>query len=361
MDRIRQQSESSSTAPERSLEPVVPIYEQLVARYRDDIVQHRLQAGDRVDSIAGIQRRHGVARDTAKRVLNILETDGYIVQIPGKGSFVAELRPTQSVWGVVVPFFSVQYEDLLSRLTRLAAPLGREVRRFYDYNNWEEEVRLVARMQQERYEAIIVIPTLDESRTWDFYSRLSPKDSPVVLLDHTMTYRDFTFVVQSYDLGVFRAMDYLFERHPGNVAFVMNEGWSGRNMVLELMIETYKMVLRRKRPEGEPAILERASAADVEELRRKGVSGIFCCDDVSAIQTLGRLREQGVQAPGDMSLVSYGDTDLARYFTPGITSVNPHNEDMVSRLVEVLTTEHNGGPIVHRQHVIQPELVVRET
>jgi len=346
---------------QQTLEPFAPIYEQLVARYREDIVQHRLQAGDRVDSIAEMQRRHGVARDTAKRVLNILETAGYIVQRPGKGSFVADLRPTQSVWGVVVPFFSVQYEDLLSRLTRLATPLGREVRRFYDYNNWEEEVRLVARMQQERYEAIIVIPTLDESRTWDFYSRLSPKDSPVVLLDHTMTYRDFTLVVQSYDLGVVRAMGYLLEKHPGGIAFVMNEGWSGRNMVLELMSETYKMVLRRRRPEGEPTILERASAIDVETLRLRGVTGIFCCDDVSAIQALGRLRQQGVPVPAEMSLVSYGNTDLARYFTPSITSVDPHNEEMVSRLIEVLYVERGNGLAVNKQHIVQPELVVRET
>lgn len=347
--------------PSSFTKSVIPIYEQLVTRYREDILTHRLQPGDRVDSISRIQKKHGVARDTAKRVLNILEREGFVIQRRGKGSFVTDLRPVQKVWGVVIPFFSVQYEDLLSRLVRLATPTGREVRRYYDYNNWEEEVRLVSMMQAERYEAIIVIPTLDESRTWDFYARCSPKDSVVVLFDHTMTYRDFTFVVQSYDLGVVRAMEYLLDRKPGGVAFVKNEGWSGRNMVLELMVETYRMVLRGKRPDTESTILERASEVDAEDLRNRGVTGIFCCDDVSAIQIAGRLREQGMTIPDEMHLVSYGNTDLARFFTPALTSVDPHNEEMASHLIEILASEAGETPRQIRQYVVQPELVIRET
>ncbi len=340
---------------------VIPVYQRLVSFYRDAILEHRLNPGDTVDSITQIQRKHLVSRETAKRVLNILEEQGYIVQRAGKGSFVADLRPKQKIWGIIVPFFSVQYEDLLLRLMRLASSTGRELRRYFDYNNWEEEIRLVAMMQRERYEAVVVIPTLDESRAWNFYSRLSPQDSHVVLFDHTMTYRDFNFVVQSYDLGVVRAMDYLLERKPGGVVFIDNEGWTGRNMVLELMKETYMMVLRRKRPEAEPLILERASMVSADELRRQGITGIFCCDDVSAVQAAGRLREQGVTIPEEMNLVSYGNTDLARFFTPALTSVDPHNEEMADRLIRLLVslTEDNERQL--EQYVVQPDLVVRET
>lgn len=338
----------------------VPLYEQLVKQYEEAILSRQLKPGDLVDSITDIQRRHRVSRETAKRVLHILTGKGLIVQRVGKGSFVADLGPMKLTWGVIVPFFSVGYEELLSHLTERAALLGREVRRFYDYNNWEEEIRLVAMMQKERYEAVIVIPTLDESRTWEFYSRLSPKDSPVILFDHHMTYRDFSFVVQSYDLGVVRAINYLVEQKPGNVAFVVNEGWAGRNMVLELMTETYRMALRRHRPKCEPLIFDRPSQIEAARLREEGVTGIFCCDDVSAIQVLGRLREQGVAVPGEMNLVSYGNTDLARFFTPAITSVDPHSAEMTSRLVDVVMTGVE-TPIESRQIVIQPDLVPRET
>ncbi len=343
----------------KGLQSSVPLYELLVGRYRDDILHRRLQPGDRLDSISQIQRKHGVARETAKRVLNILEQDGLVIQRAGKGTYVVDQSPKQQVWGVVIPFVSVHYEDLISRVSALAEPHGREVRRFYDYNSWEEEIRLVARMQWERYEAIIVIPTLDESRTWSFYSCLSPSDAPVVLFDHTMSYRDFTFVVQSYDLGVVRALNYLLDRKPGGVAFVKNEGWTGRNMVLELMVETYRMLLRRRRPDWEPVIFDGASQVRAEAIRTNGVTGIFCCDDISAIQVIGQLREEGVTIPGDLCLASHGNTALARYFTPALTSVDPHNEEMAARLVVMLTGGLGKSEI--RQYVVQPDLVIRET
>ena len=155
-------------------------------------------------------------------------------------------------------------------------------------------------------------------------------------------------------------MEYLLDRGNGGIAFVMNEGWSGRNMVLELMEETCRMVLRRRRPDVEPLVFARAVDVNAEVLLHEGITGVFCCDDVSAIQVMGRLTEQGVSVPGQMRLASYGNTDLARYFTPAITSVDPHNDEMVSRLVEILTDgEEVPGQV--RQHVVQPDLVIRET
>lgn len=339
------------------ISPFVPIYEQLTRFYRDAIVANRLLPGDRVDSISQIQRRHRVSRETAKRVLNQLETEGYIIQRVGKGSFVADLGPKLHRWGMILPFFSVQYEDLYARLAHLAAPADREVVRYFDYNNWQEEIRLVELMQSERYEAVVIVPTLDESRTWEFYADLPPRGSRLILLDHTMSYQDFNFVIQSYDLGVVRAMEHLASRKRGGVAFVANEGWTGRNMVLELMTETYRMTLRRRFPGFEPVILERAAEVDAAGLRARGVTGIVCCDDVSAIRAVGRLREQGVDVPAEMGVVSYGNTDLARYFTPALTSVDPHNEEMARQVAQFLTAETPARV----QYVVQPELIVRET
>ena len=338
--------------------PGTPLYARLHEQYKDAIITHRLHPGERLDSIAEIQRKHGVARETAKRVLSLLADEGFIVKRPGKGSFVADLRPKQKTWGLVFPFYSIQYEGLILRVSHEAAALGRELRHFCDYNRYEEEIRLVGTMLNERYEAVVVIPTLDESRTWDFYSRLSPMDSPVVLLDHTMTSNDFGFVVQSYDLGVVRAMSYLMDRKQGGVAFVENEVWPGRNMVLEVMRETYLDFMRRKRSDFEPVVLPRASDVGLAELHARGVTGIFCCDDVSAIRTIGRLREQGARVPEEYNVVSYGNTDLSRFFTPPITSVDPRNDEMAAILAEMLKPGDAGPKL---QHVVQPELVVRGT
>jgi DNA-binding LacI/PurR family transcriptional regulator len=274
---------------------------------------------------------------------------------------VADLRPKQPIWGLVYPFYSVQYENLLRRVLERAEAQGRTLNHFCDYNNWEDEVRLVGMMLKEHYEAIVVIPTLDESRTWSFYGRLSPLNTSVVLLDHTMSMHDFPYVVQSYDLGVVRAINHLYERKPGGIAFVENELWSGRNMVLEVMRETYLGLMRKKCPDFDPLLMRGASGIRGSELRARGVTGILCCDDITAIQTIGRLKEQGTAVPDDFGVVSYGNTELGRYFTPAITSVDPHNEEMAAVLAEIIEQSTRGTGHELRQHVVQPDLVVRDT
>ncbi|MBN2296823.1 MAG: GntR family transcriptional regulator [Pirellulales bacterium] len=346
------------------VDPATPIYQKLFNAYREDILSQRLQPGQRIDSINQMLKKHGVARETAKRVLNMLADEGYIVQRRGRGSFVSDLRPKAKIWGLVFPFYSIQYEDLILHVANRAAELGREVRHFCNYNSWEEEVRLVGIMVHERYEAVVVIPTMDESKTWDFYSHLSPQDSPVILLDHTMSSNNFRYVIQTYDLGVTRAIHHLIGQKGGSVAFVENELWSGRNMVLELMRGTYLDILGKIFPDFDPYILPHGSKVDAEELRKRRITGLFCCDDVSAIKVIGSLREQGVSVPDDFGVVSYGNSDLARYFTPAISSVDPRNAEMSRILAEVLHPSDDAkaqGKSTQLEHVVMPELIIRST
>lgn len=361
---MNQKTEKTTNQPQNQYRPItefVPIYEKLRVRYRQDILDRRLRPGDQIDSITALQQKHNVSRETAKKVLRLLAEEGLIVQRAGKGSFVADLRPKQKVWGVVLPFYSMQYEDLLVRISNNAVARGREIRHVCDYNNWQEEIRLVGEMLNERYEAILVIPTLDESKTGDFYTRLSPQDSPVILLDHTLTGNDFPCVIQSYDLGVFRAMNYLRGKKNGGIAFVRDQFWGSRNMIQELMEETYLDFLDKYCPQASPLILDRAEQLHSNHLISANITGIFCCNDISAVQILGKFKERGINIPHEINLVSYGNTHLAQYFTPAITSIDPHHEEMVQHLLDLLEPELKDGRVEKRQFIIQPDLIARET
>jgi DNA-binding LacI/PurR family transcriptional regulator len=339
----------------------VPLYKQLFDEYRDSIVGRHLKPGEAIDSISRMQKVHRVSRETAKTVLNNLAHEGYIVKRPGKGSFVADLSPRKRVWGVVLPYYCVQYEDLLQQLAEQARSLGRQLQHFVDHNSWEEELRLVGQLVRERYEAVIVVPTLDESNTSSFYRSLSPKETTVALIDHTMAGSYFGYVIQSYDLGVQRGTRYLLDKTAGSIAFVRSDVWAGRNLVQELMEGTFMTVMAESRSTVMPHLIEKAGRLDAAYVRGYGIGGIFCCDDSDAVRIIGRLRAEGVSVPGDVSLVSYGNTHLARYFTPAITSLDPHTAEMAQKMGEILKRSIDGEPSEFCQYVVQPELVVRET
>ena len=339
----------------------VPIYQKLSAMYRDAIITQQYRPGDRVPSINEMIEEHKIARETAKAVLKMLADEGYIIQQPGKGSFVADLGPQKKIWGVVVPFFSAHVEELIFYLRQEAAKLGRELEHFVDYNNWQEEIRLVGTLINERYEAVIILPTFDETETASFYTRLRSGGTVVSLIDHTMCGSYFTYAIQSYDLGVKRGVQHLFTKPPGTLAFVKNYIWLRRNMVQELMQETFQGVIEKNERKYRPLILNNVQQIDKDLIRQNQIRGFFCCDDYDAIRVVGRLKAWGFKIPEEISIVSYGNTDLAKYFTPAITSIDPHSAELAMTTASIIQQKRKGEDISFSQYVLQPELIVRGT
>jgi len=213
----------------------------------------------------------------------------------------------------------------------------------------------------ERYEAVIVIPTFDETETASFYTRLKPGGTVVSLIDHTMAGSYFTYVIQSYDLGVKRGMQHLLNQKSGTLAFLKNNIWLKRNMVQELMQDTFLDCIEASQKGFQSLILNNVDQISEEWIRRNQVHGFFCCDDTDAIRVAGRLKEWGFKIPEEISLVSYGNTDLARYFTPAITSIDPHSAEMAATTADIIERKRNGADVSYSQYVYQPELIVRET
>lgn len=67
----------------------IPLYHQIKTRLLELIENGQLKPGDRVPSERELTERFGVSRMTARQALVELETQGYLVRIQGKGTFVA--------------------------------------------------------------------------------------------------------------------------------------------------------------------------------------------------------------------------------------------------------------------------------
>lgn len=67
----------------------VPIYEQLTRQIQGAILKGELTPGEALPSIRGLAKDLRISVITTKRAYEELEKDGFIVTVPGKGSFVA--------------------------------------------------------------------------------------------------------------------------------------------------------------------------------------------------------------------------------------------------------------------------------
>ncbi|SHH32388.1 transcriptional regulator, GntR family [Thermosyntropha lipolytica DSM 11003] len=66
-----------------------PIYEQIVRQLKEMIIQGKLKEDEPLPSIRNLARELKISVITTKRAYQELENEGYIITVPGKGSFVA--------------------------------------------------------------------------------------------------------------------------------------------------------------------------------------------------------------------------------------------------------------------------------
>ena len=337
----------------------VPIYQRLYNSYREKIIKQVYNPGDRIDSINRIMERHKVSRETAKHVLSKLSSEGFIIKKAGKGSFVTFTRDIQRIWGIVIPFYSANIEDLIGHLNAEARKRDRSIKYFLHYNEPEEEMKLVGQMIREGYEAIIVVPNYDERLTANFYRSLQQGNSIVVLADNTMSGSFFNYVIQSYDLGVKRAFNYLISRNEKNLLIIKNEAWNGRNLVAELMEQSLQIFISSQSPHRELFIISGLSEFSDEFLKINNIGGILCFTDTDSLRVSGRLLRWGISMPNEISVVSYGNTELTQTASPPVTAVDCNYSEMARVAASMIFSKPK--PVGTKQFVIQPELIIRQT
>ena len=71
-----------------------PIYTQLCDSIKEQILTGVLQEGDRLPSVRELAVELTINPNTIQRSYAILESEGWILSVPGKGSFVAPLPAT---------------------------------------------------------------------------------------------------------------------------------------------------------------------------------------------------------------------------------------------------------------------------
>ena len=92
-----------------------PIYLQICDGIREQILAGILKEGDRLSSVRELATELTINPNTIQRSYGILEREGWIVCVPGKGNFVSAIPAIadarqKELWQA--------FEDLLSRMER---------------------------------------------------------------------------------------------------------------------------------------------------------------------------------------------------------------------------------------------------
>ena len=72
-----------------------PIYEQIIAQIKAQIIDGTLEKGAVLPSVRTLAKELKISALTVKKAYDLLEEEGLIVTVHGKGSFVAEASQSQ--------------------------------------------------------------------------------------------------------------------------------------------------------------------------------------------------------------------------------------------------------------------------
>ena len=104
-----------------------PIYEQIVSQIKDLILSGELEQGSMLPSIRNLASNLRISVITTKRAYSVLEAQGFIETVQGKGSFVAggnmELLREERLRHV---------EELLGKASREAQSAGISLQELHD-------------------------------------------------------------------------------------------------------------------------------------------------------------------------------------------------------------------------------------
>ncbi len=93
---------------------------------------------------------------------------------------------------------------------------------------------------------------------------------------------------------------------------------------------------------------------------RPRVDGIFTSSDLIAAQIIQVCAEKGITVPGDIAVVGYDDTFLARLTTPTITTIHQEIPEMARLAIDCILASQK-GEVTETKYVLPVTLVKRSS
>ncbi|HEX2951219.1 MAG TPA: GntR family transcriptional regulator, partial [Armatimonadota bacterium] len=165
-------------------------YQSVAATIKKRVLAGELCAGEQIPTLDALCEAYGVSLITARRAIEMLEREGLLYRVQGKGTFVAESRKDPRTLALVVPHL-YQDEDslydhsylapLINAVERAARAQNANILLYLDNEDRAVERENLYNILNRQLDGAIVFP-LDDVVNMDILQQLSMQ-IPVVLID----------------------------------------------------------------------------------------------------------------------------------------------------------------------------------
>ena len=326
----------------------------------------------RATTIADVAAHAGVSQASVSRVLNGKQSvDPIIVHrvqasiaalgyspSPAARSLVHGRNDTIAM--VVPDLENPLFQGILKGLSLAAASDGYRVLVADTAERVDDEEPTAIEARQRCDALVLCAPRMPEQRLRRLVSRVAP----VVVVNRQLPDADVPIVGVDYVRGIRDLVDHLRGLGHRRIAYVSGPASSASNA------ERLRGVAdaTAAHPDGRIEVVPGgsrlddgyAAAAAVLAARDAGATAVIAFNDLVALGLMTRLRELGVDVPGDLSIAGFDDVPMAGFATPRLTSMSVPRGEIGAQVWARLRTIIAGGPVEHTV-LFRPRLEARES
>lgn len=358
---------AGAAAPETETRPK---YRMIQERIRLGIANGSLAPAGKLPSEHDLASMFGVAYMTVRTAINGLADQGLLHRIHGKGTFVAGPVPESTSAGmlaIVVPslaslwnvpgiyYFPSIIQGFCAEATRLGyepTMIGREGDSFSTTSGVFHNLAGAA----------CVMVCREDSRALE---TLRDAGVPVVGVNRYHGRRAISYVVADQAGGVAAALGYLLDLGHRRIAFL--EGPRGNLGADE---RRAGFITARTECSLEPVdagswpgdYTDVSGMLRTEELlsRKLRPTAIVTAGDLIAAGAMKAARQAGIRVPDDLSIIGYGDFEIATHLRPALTTVRLPLAELGAQAVLMLHEQISGVPR-QKPVMLHTSLVERES
>lgn len=308
------------------------------------------------------EKSAGVGEETRRRILQIIETTGYLPNSLARSIVVAQTHTL----GLVIPDVGNPFfPQIVQGIVRCARENGYTVFLCTSDNNPEMEDASLMSLIKQRVDGVVLISSA-QARS-EGLAHLKRHGVPVVLVDRFVgDDRDQASVVIDNRGGTREAVTHLLRGGHTRLAFLggtegvysTTERLRGfRDAVVERGLRMEDMVVSFGHydiPSG-VELMERLLDTHPE------VTAVMAGCDLIGIGALKACRQRGVQVPERIELVGFDGIEMAEVYEPPLSTVAQPIEIIAQEAIRLLLALIDGDESARRHIVVDPRLTLRAT
>ena len=336
----------------------------LVENYIKEAIDNR-QVIDKLPGERALAKDLGYSYMTIRKAIENLVAEGILYKVPTKGTFVSKDRKsrkkTQTIGyfldssiesGISSPYYSLIFKALEKETARN----GYSIMYFSDIDDRKLE-RTVSKL-----DGVIAtcLPRLE-----DVIHEIKTK-VPLVIIDNSSTDKSIpSVIIDNYNAEV-ESVNYICSLGHSRVGFMtgLEDSNVGRDRCAG-----YRTGLDNNGIELDEALVFRGNYSFESGLAgaeyflslKQPPTAIICANDSMALGVMRKLCLEGLNVPGDMSVIGFDDIEVAAQIAPPLTTIAAPVDKIAKHALSMLLQLIKGEQLEFRHIALDAHLVLRQS